>query len=113
MEMFELYKEIISSDKYIKVKDRAEDLNNWIPIFNFPNGDLFCIDKRNNKIVFFDHELLEDELNLHGLVIANNIYELIEKWSKVSYIDIYDWCEGINEQGIDLDKEVYKNILFN
>lgn len=89
----------------------VEDIKNWLPIFRFPNEDYFCIDNRNGKIVFFEHEVFETGINLHGLVLARNINDLIEKWSEILFVDIYDWFEGVDENGIDLSKDIYKNIL--
>lgn len=54
----------------------TEDIRNWIPVITFPNGDAFCIDIRNNKIVFFEHDVFDTGANLHGLVIAENIDRL-------------------------------------
>ena len=36
----------------------TNDLKNWYPIFKFPNGDAFCYDKRDNKIVFLNMKYL-------------------------------------------------------
>ena len=88
-----------------------DDLRNWYPVFRFSNEDAFCYDKRNGKIVFFEHEVFDTGINLHGLVIAESIDSLLENWSKVLFIDIYDWYEGVNEHGIDLSRPVYKEII--
>lgn len=87
------------------------DIKNWYPIFRFPNGDTFCYDKRNGKIVFYEHEVFDTGINLHGIIIANSLDSLLEKWSKSLFVDIYDWSEGVNEQGIDLDKPVFKKVI--
>lgn len=87
------------------------DLSNWYPIFKFPNGDAFCYDKRNGKVVFFEHEVFDTGVNLNGLVIADSIVDLFNIWSSVLFIDIYDWCEGVNEHGIDLSKPIYRKVL--
>lgn len=87
------------------------DLVNWYPIFEFPNGDAFCYDKRNGKIVFFEHDVFDSGINLHGLVIAETIDFLFEEWSKVLFVDIYDWYEGVGEHGIDVNKPIYENVL--
>lgn len=88
-----------------------DDLKNWYPIFKFPNGDEFCYDIRNGKIVFFEHEVFDTGINLHGLVIAESIDSLMENWSKVLFIDIYDWYDGVDENGIDLSKPIFKEII--
>ncbi len=87
------------------------DLKHWYPIFSFANGDAFCYDKRNGKVVFFEHEVFDTGVNLNGFVIADTIDSLLEKWSKILFVDIYDWYEGVNEHGIDLSKPVYEKIM--
>ena len=87
------------------------DITHWYPIFKFPNGDAFCYDKRNGNVVFYDHEVFDIGINLHGLIISEMIDSLLDKWSRVLFVDIYDWYDGVNEEGIDLSKPVYKNIL--
>lgn len=88
-----------------------DDLKNWYPIFKFPNGDAFCYDKRNGKIVFFEHEVFDIGVNLNGLIIAESIVDLLNIWSRVLFMDIYDWYEGVNEHGIDLSKSIYSKVL--
>ena len=36
--------------------------------------------------------------NLNGLVIAKSIDFLLENWSKVLFVDIYDWYQGCDEE---------------
>lgn len=102
----ELEKDLINEQDTV-----INDIKNWYPIFRFPNGDAFCYDKRNGKIVFFEHEVFDMGINLHGLIIANSLDFLLENWSKSLFVDIYDWAEGVNEQGIDLKKPVFKNMF--
>lgn len=111
-ELIELSKEFIDDDAIDDIDIIAEDLRNWLPIFRFPNDDMFCIDRRNNKVVFFEHDVFDTGINLHGLIIAKSIKDLILKWSRVLFIDIYDWYDGVDEEeGIDLTKSVYKATL--
>lgn len=111
-ELIELSKEFIDDDTIDDIDIIAEDLRNWLPIFRFPNDDMFCIDRRNNKIVFFEHDVFDTGINLHGLIIAKSIEDLILKWSRVLFIDLYDWYDGVDEEeGIDLTKSIYKAIL--
>jgi len=84
----------------------AEDIRNWYPLFYFPNGDALCLDARNGAVVFYEHEIFEGEINLHGLLIATSINELLEKWSYFHFADVYDWSEVVNEKGIDLNCEM-------
>ncbi len=96
----------------IEEQDRVvEDFLHWYPVFRFANGDAFCYDDRNGRIVFLDHEVFDIGINLHGLTIAQSIDILLEKWSKVLFIDLYDWYEGVCEQGMDLSIPVYEAAL--
>lgn len=111
-EQVEISKKLRENHELEDIEYILEDIRNWIPFCTFPNGDAFCIDKRSSKVVFYEHEVFDSGINLHGLVIAKNIEDLILRWSKVLFIDIYDWTEGVyEEQGIDLRKDVYKNII--
>ena len=116
-EIFKEYREVyelIESVEEDLIEDQAKvinDLKNWYPLFKFPNGDAFCYDKRNGKIVFFEHEVFDTGVNLNGLVIADSLDDLLKKWSEVLFVDIYDWYEGVNESGIDLSKSIYNAIF--
>jgi SMI1 / KNR4 family (SUKH-1) len=111
-ELEELAKEFYDDDTIEDIDTIIEDIRNWLPLFRFPNGDMFCMDKRNDKIVFFEHEVFDTGINLHGLIISNSFEELIMKWSSVLFIDIYDWYDGVDRNdGIDLRRDVYKNII--
>ncbi len=95
------------------LKALVEDWPNWIPIFSFPNGDYFCIDKHEdgNPIIFLEHDVMDGGPNVHGLKIALNFDDLVYKWSKVGFVDIYDWTDGTNSDGIDFNLEVFKELL--
>lgn len=109
-EMLEITKNL--EDNLIEDQEKViTDLKNWYPIFKFPNGDAFCYDNRNGYVVFFEHEVFDTGINLNGLIIAESIGVLLDKWSKILFIDIYDWCEGVNELGMDLSKPIYKKII--
>lgn len=56
------------------------------------------------KIVFFDHEVFDYGDSLHGLIIARDINDLLEKWSRCHFIDAYDWSKYVNAEGIDISK---------
>lgn len=92
----------------IEEQDKAiEDIRHWYPLFGFPNGDKFCFDDRTGKIVFFEHDVFDYGINLHGLVIADSIDLLLTDWSKILFIDIYDWFEGVNDKGLDISKKIF------
>lgn len=115
--IFEEHKELREISEAIKenlINNQAEvieDIYHWYPIFKFPNGDAFCYDNRNGKIVFFEHDIFDCGINLHGLIIANSIDCLFNNWSKILFVDIYDWAEGVNENGIDLTKEIFEQVF--
>lgn len=85
----------------------------WIPVIRFPNGDAFCIDKRNDDkpIVFLEHDVMDSNSDLHGLKIAENFETLMDNWSKINFVDIFDWSLGVNENGIDLSKAIFDKLL--
>lgn len=76
----------------------------WIPIISFSNGDSFCIESRDKSlpIVFLEHDVMDGGPNLHGLRIASNFENLMENWSKVAFVDTFDWAEVVNEMGLDI-----------
>lgn len=94
-------------EDYLKIR---EDIENWYPLFKFPNEDMFCLDVRNGKIVFYEHEVYDSGVNLHGLTIALSINDLFEKWSKCYFVDIYDWYIGTNKDGIDLKSNIFTDL---
>lgn len=89
----------------------VEDITHWYPLFYFLNGDAFCLDIRNGKIVFYEHEIYEGEKNLHGLLIAMSINDLFEKWSSFHFVDIYDWTDVVNGEGLDLSCDLIKKYI--
>lgn len=84
------------------------DIKHWYPVFTFPNGDKFCYDDRTGNILFYEHDVFDVGINLHGLVIADSIDSLFKNWSNVLFVDIYDWSEGVSENGIDISKEIFE-----
>ncbi len=43
-------------------------------------------------------DVFDTGTNLNGLVIAKSIDFLLENWSKVLFVDIYDWYQGCDEE---------------
>lgn len=93
--------------------ESVKDWEYWIPIVLFPNGDAFCIDKKSDykNVLFLEHDVMDAGPNLHGLKLAKNFDDLLDKWSKVAFIDIFDWTEGVDSDGINLKKQIYKPLL--
>lgn len=75
------------------------------------NGDAFCIDKRNETIVFLEHDVVDGGPNVHGLLLAINFDDLIKKWSKVCFVEVFDWTDGINEDGIDVESIIFSRLF--
>lgn len=84
-----------------------EDIRHWFPVFLFPNGDKFCFDDRTHQILFYEHDVFDSGINLHGLLIAESIDVLLSEWSKLLFVDIYDWTEGVSDKGIDINKPIF------
>ena len=91
-------------------KDLINDWPYWVPVFRFSNGDCFCLDLRepgqNPPIAFLEHDVMDDGPDLHGLKIANDFNDLICTWSKLLFVDFYDWSQIVDEQGINLSSPV-------
>lgn len=87
----------------------CNDIKKWYPLFEFPNGDAFCLDQSSGKVVFYEHEVYDTGANLHGLLIANNIDELYAKWFKCLCVDVYDWYDAVDENGLDMNNDFWKN----
>lgn len=88
-----------------------EDIESWYPIFYFPNGDAFCIDIRDGHIVFYEHEVYDTGVNLHGLMIAKSISDLFYKWNIIHFADVYNWDEICNEEGIDVHSSLARKYI--
>ncbi len=98
----------------------CDDLNiyqsiiNWYPLFNFRNGDAFCIDKRDGSIRFYDHEVCDniEDVGIFGIKIANSINDLFEEWEKLHFADVYYWDEVCNEAGIDPKSDFAQRFIY-
>lgn len=92
------------------LEEISDDFKHWIPIIRFSNGDAFCIDKRNLHIVFLEHDVMDEGPNLHGMKIAKCFEDLIINWSKLGFVDIYDWSVVCDENGIDVNNKQFETI---
>ena len=108
-ELIEIMNE--SYDVYSDELEIVSDITHWYPLFYFPNGDAFCLDIRNGTVVFYEHEIYEGEKNLHGLLIAQSINELFEKWSCFHFVDIYDWTDVVDDDGINMSCELIRKYM--
>ena len=89
----------------------ADDINNWFPLFKFRNGDMFCLDKRDGKIKFFEHDVIDCGPNLHGIIISKSVNELFSLWSKIHFLDAYYWDECVDENGLNLKTDICNSLL--
>lgn len=94
-----------------KVQSIIEDWANWVPIVSFMNGDAFCIDKRSNKIVFFEHDVMDGGPNSHGIIIANNFEKLLDDWAEIAFVNPFDWTDICNFDGIDLQSNELRKLV--
>lgn len=118
-EMIEVAKSAIeyadSGSQKARMTIAANAVKDMYPIFEFRTADMLCIKKSTGHIVLFCYDLLDllaDDTN--GIVIAENISDLIEKWSKILFLEQF-WCETehnrcVNEHGIDLENDYLKNL---
>jgi hypothetical protein len=115
LEMIDMVNEALKNQSELKENDGLQSLvndwNYWFPILSFKNGDSFCLDKRDNTIRFLEHDVMDGGPNIHGLKIANNFEELITNWSIISFVDIYYWDKVIDENGININSEIFINLI--
>jgi len=92
----------------------VKDWSYWIPIISFQNGDAFCIDTRNEAIVYLEHDVMDGGPTIHGTILSLNFDDLIQKWSRIGFVEIYDWTEGVDEKGINISSPIFNqfNSLF-
>lgn len=121
LKSLELHKNIIQN--YYDAVEYAEDcqnpeavlkeIENYYPLFTFSNGNAFCIDKRNSSIVLYDHSVFEFYgSHSNGKLIASDLSSLIEKWSKVLFMEQFWWySDCLNSDGINLSGQMFTNFL--
>jgi len=89
----------------------VKDWPAWVPVFRFPSGDCFCLDNSSGAsdpvIVFLEHDVMDQGPNLHGLRVAGSFTELVARWSKVLFVDVYDWTKVVRENGMDEGADVF------
>ncbi|MGG1517991.1 SMI1/KNR4 family protein [Paenibacillus oryzisoli] len=93
------------------VRALVNDWPYWLPFCSFANGDAFCIDARNQKIVFLEHDVMDGGPYIHGTKIAENIYELLERWIQIAFVDVYDWSKVVDDEGINLSNPLLEPLL--
>ncbi len=106
LEIFDECSEWMDDSEYIK-----NDIDNWFPVFEFPNGDAFCLDIRDGAVKFYEHDYFDGGPYIHGTKIANSLDELLEKWSKIHFVDVYDWDKVVSENGLNLNNEYLHSFL--
>ncbi len=102
-ELVEMMEDIYDFDE--DEESIAEDIISWYPVVKFLNGDMFCLDERDGKIKFFEHDVVDSGVNLHGMTIADSINDLFYKWSIIHFADVYYWEKCCDDHGIDLTSE--------
>lgn len=101
------YESVEYAYDYPNPEQVLEEIKNFYPIFIFQDGNAFCLDKRNSNIVFYDHSVFEFyDGNFNGILIAKDYCDLIEKWSKILFLEQFWWSkDSLNNDGIDLASE--------
>ncbi|WJH36638.1 hypothetical protein N6H14_13390 [Paenibacillus sp. CC-CFT747] len=67
--------------------------------------------KQEGAIVFLEHDVMDGGPFIHGTKIAMNFNDLINKWQKAAFVDIFDWSKGTNSEGIDLRDPIFEKIV--
>ena len=102
-ELIEIFNECSEwMDNPDSVKD---DIYNWYPVFEFPNGDAFCLDIRDGSVKFYEHDFFDGGPYILGTKLANSLDELLLNWSRIHFADVYDWDKVVSETGLDLNNE--------
>lgn len=94
----------------------VEDWPSWIPVFRFPSGDCFCLERRSGEgksgsVVFLEHDVMDQGPTVHGLKLASTFVELLETWSEILFVDVYDWTKAIVDGHISNDAPVFQPML--
>lgn len=94
------------------LKVMVNDWPHWIPIISFMNGDAFCINKKDNSfaVVFLEHDVMDGGPYIHGLQIASNVEDLLNRWSQIGFVEVNDWSEYTNDNGLDIESPVFAKI---
>lgn len=89
----------------------VRDWPHWLPFVTFLNGDAFCIDMKNQSVVFLEHDVMDGGPYIHGTKVADDIDKLFEKWMQIAFVDVYDWSKFVNEEGINLAEPGFSLLL--
>lgn len=84
------------------------------PVAEFRSGDALCIRSDTNQIVLFEHGVFDfNDGSVNGLVIAESYDDLIEKWSKILFLENFWWETDhdrcVNSHGIDPNNSYIKD----
>jgi hypothetical protein len=63
-------------------------MKSWIPFWNDPNGDHFCVDVSNGKIVFDQHDWYDGFGRIettNGIEAGTSLHHFIESWSRFCF----------------------------
>lgn len=109
------YDAVEYSDNYENPITVLEEVKNYYPIFSFCDGNAFCLDKRNSHIVFYDHSVFEFyDGHFNGKLIAANYNDLIERWSKVLFMEqFWGTNDSLNNNGINVSSAFFADFLKN
>lgn len=83
------------------------DMQHWLPFWEEACGDQFCVDLRDGKIVFNEHDWFDGGDGTNGHVVAATFFEFVTKWSSVCFtcpLGSY-WPDAFTENGIGWSSE--------
>lgn len=84
-------------------RNTMADMQYWLPFWEEGNGDEFCMDLRDGRIVFNEHDWFDGGDGTNGHLLASNFRELITNWSRVCFaapMSLY-WPDAFSADGID------------
>jgi cell wall assembly regulator SMI1 len=84
-------------------RDTVTSMQHWLPFWEEANGDQFCLDLRDGKIVFNVHDWFDGGDGTNGHLVAHGFVDFITAWSKVCFsgpMGLY-WPDAFSDAGID------------
>jgi len=86
-----------------KVQETIARMQHWLPFCEEACGDQFCIDLRDSKVVYNEHDWFDGGDGTNGHILAATFAGFITKWARVCFtspISQY-WPDAFTPDGID------------
>jgi hypothetical protein len=87
--------------------DTVSKMRRWLAFWEEPNGDQFCIDLGDGKVVFNQHDWFDGGDGFNGHLAAGTFSEFVLSWSHVCFarpLGLY-WPDTFSAQGINWNAE--------